>query len=302
MNPSLGRYGMKTIKTSQPYLTKGFILMLMALLFSGCSSWELKNRCEKTNWFDYGQDVAFNGKYLEEDSFVKDCKGVDRVSAKQVDLGFKLGRDKMCQYSEIYERGRTGVPVFFKFCDGLDPSKMKANYEKGLELFCTAENGQPYGRSGKVYQRVCPFSLEKKFLPTYYVGRREYLKQNILDLTAKISSERVSESNLLSSEINLSREIDRLPHPQVCKSIQVYDEATKKNEYRTICSEVDYIRWQRDRLYTDINQVRSSLYTVRNNIQKYNAELNESQSELTKIPLTDVKEATNTTSTKKTGG
>lgn len=277
-------------------------IIVIGLFLTGCSSWELKNRCEKTNWFEYGQGVAFNGQYLEEDAFVKDCKGVDRVSARQVDLGFKLGREKMCNYDELFNRGRTGVPVFFKFCDGLDPAKMNSHYSKGLKLFCTSENGQPYGRSGKVYQNVCPAPLEKNFLPPYYLGRKEYLKQYIVDLNAKIVAQAERESSLIQSESTLSREISYLPSPQVCKIISVYNEAIKKDESKTVCSEADYIRRQRDRLYSDISNVRSSLYEVRRDLNQYTQDLNTARSELTKIPIVDELKTMTTQGVKATGG
>ena len=95
-----------------------FVLLLAPFFLSGCANWALKDRCEKTNWFEYSQGVAFDGRYLDEDGFVKDCKKVDRISAVQIDQGFKLGREKMCQYDEIFGRAKEGVPVFFKFCDG----------------------------------------------------------------------------------------------------------------------------------------------------------------------------------------
>src|SRR3989338_3097507 len=119
-----------------------FVLLaasILVLFTMGCANWALQDKCEKTNWFEYSQGVAYQGKYLEEDGFIKACKGIDSTSAVQLDLGFKQGREKMCQYDEIHSRAKEGVPVFFKFCDGLEMNRMKYLYQQGLVSYCTAE-------------------------------------------------------------------------------------------------------------------------------------------------------------------
>jgi hypothetical protein len=254
------------------------------LLLSACSSWDLKERCEKTNWFQYSEKLAYQGRYLEEDRFVKECKDVDRLSAQQIDLGFKLGREKMCTFDEIEKRGENGIPVFFKFCDGLDPRSMKARFERGLLVFCTLETGYTYGRSGKIYQKVCSPQQEKDFLPAYFSGRREYLTLLLSDLDVKIAASRESEQGLLSSEGRLSREVSSLPNAQECRTIKVYDEVTKKENDKTVCEEAHYVRSQRNQLYSELSRLRASLSTLRDYIGDLLGRKNQALIDLSETP------------------
>lgn len=235
-------------------------------VLSGCSTWVLEERCEKTNWFEYSQSLAFQGKYLEEDGFIKDCKGVERVSAQQLDVGFKLGREKMCQYDEIFQRGRKGIPVFFKFCDGLEMNTMLSQFSKGLKEFCTADNGYTYGKSGSVYQKVCDKDQEVQFLPRYKLGRKEYLISYVALLEAESLKMGDLLSSLSASERRLSNEYVNLPSPQECTSKSVYDEATKSTSTQTVCEESWYIKRQRNSLSSSLSEVRNQLDDVRRKI------------------------------------
>lgn len=46
----------------------------------------------------------------------------------------------------------------------------------GLVDFCTPQTGLEFGRAGTPYMSVCPEHLEKKFLPSYELGRRQLLE------------------------------------------------------------------------------------------------------------------------------
>lgn len=258
---------------------------LLLLLLPGCSSWILKERCENTNWFDYSQKIAFQGKYLEEDGFVKDCKGVDRISAQQIDVGFKLGREKMCQYDEIYQRGREGIPVFFKFCDGLDMNRMKSKFDQGLKEFCTAKNGLVYGKSGKVYQKVCDAKSEESFLPTYRQGRKEYLTALINTLKTQTAELSRTLSTLSISEERISREYSLIPHIQDCSLKTVYNEITRQSELVNICEEASYIRYMRDRFEKQLSDTRGQMSLLQRQISKNIDETIVAQKELDALVL-----------------
>lgn len=257
----------------------------MSIYISGCASWALKERCEKTNWFEYSQGVAFQGKYLEEDAFVKDCKDVDRTNAVQLDQGFKLGREKMCSYDEIYLRATQGQPVFFKFCDGLEMNLMKKKFTDGLVIFCTAERGYSYGKSGQVYQRVCAAQQEVQFLPKYFQGRKEYLSQMILDTKENLKSLSNQLARIEYSHSEASRAYYSIPNLLDCSTISVYNEITKKDETKRVCSEPNYIRNQRDRLYDKLSEISDQLRDTRNSIKQKSADLENYQKELNIIPI-----------------
>lgn len=253
-------------------------------LLSGCSSWELKERCEKTNWFEYSRDLANSGRYLEEDPFLKDCKGVDRTSAEQLDRGFKSGRERYCTYENFFRNGESGEPVNFKMCDNLILYQMQERYAGGLNQFCTAEVGYTYGASGKVYKNVCIKKQEDKFIPEYFHGRYEYLKKSIAQLTADISSLERLQSQVKSQMDQLSHEINNLPSPQVCQTLSVYNPSTQKSENQRVCEEAPYIRSRRSQLYSEIDPLRSQYAEHGFILNREVNSLSYSRTELTKIP------------------
>lgn len=267
--------------------TLRLFIFLFFLLLSGCANWALKERCEKTNWFEYSQSVAFEGRYLEEDGFIKDCKSVDRISAQQTDLGFKLGREKMCQYDEIFKRGREGTPVFFKFCDGLEPSRMRSRFDQGLREYCTPQVGYTYGKSGKIYQKVCTAQEEKTFLPPYFKGRKEYILDLISSLETEFNKLRELEDSASRSESRASREYSSLPSPQECSTVSVYDEGRKENVNRTVCREASYIQNQRSRLSSELSEIRNHLAKTRAEMLSNQKRREQAQIDLNSLPQVD---------------
>ncbi len=263
----------------------GKLFYIALILLTSCASWDLKDRCEKTNWFEYSKNIAFTGKYLEEDSFVKECRGVDRIQNDQLDRGFKLGREKMCNYGEIYQRGKDGEPVFFQFCDGLEAIKMKKSYNDGLIVFCTSEVGYTYGKSGKIYQKVCSPDKENIFIPSYNKGRREFLTSENQRLTQKISELTVEKSKLETREYQVSREYSNLPNNlKTCTTKTVYNSQTKLNESHQNCEEPSYIVSQRNELSSSLNNIRSNIRNFESDIKKSRQDFDNNQLELSKLP------------------
>lgn len=261
------------------------ILGCIALLFSlGCSSWSLKAKCSATNWFEYSQKLAFEGKYLEEDPLVKDCKGLDRTSATQLDLGFKLGREKMCTYDEIHSRAVNGQPVFFKFCDGLEMNLMKRRHQDGLVIFCTSERGYPYGRSGQVYLKVCNPKQETQFLPSYFKGRKEFLSQTLADSKEQEIAQSATVQSLASAEEHASRAYNSIPHVLECRTINVFNQSLKKDESKNICSEPHYIQSQRDSLGSVLSSASAATRKARGILDETRTKIQWAQQELAIIP------------------
>lgn len=249
--------------------------LLICLYFASCSNWALKEKCEQTNWFDYSQNLAFQGKYLEEDGYVKDCKKVDRTNATQLDQGFKLGRDKMCGYEEIYKRAVDGQPVFFNFCDGLDQNLMKKKHVEGLEIFCTKDRGYSYGKSGREYLKVCKANQEVSFLPSYYKGRKEYLTQFIIDKKEQEKRQLLSvqsDYNVVNSTANAYASIPS--HLLHCSVMSVYNSNEKRDESKNVCSEPAYISSQR-------NEISGMLSRAQANLKESNLFLKETQNKIT---------------------
>jgi hypothetical protein len=281
--PLLYIYGIKTGETMIKAL--GILgLLVLSFLISGCANWALKERCEKTNWFEYARDVANGGNYLEEDAFIKECKGLDRINSQQIDIGFKLGREKMCSYDEIYTRGKSGTPVFFKFCDGLQPQLMKSKHEEGLRIFCRRENGYPVGKSGSIYQNLCKPQEDKTFVPEYLRGRKDYLTGMIASLESRAAQLRADQDTLLIRESQNSTNLNKIPDLLDCQNKSVYDESSKKEVSKLVCQEPYYIKTQRGQLIDQLNEIRQSLRQTQINLNATELQLSHTQQDLTKLP------------------
>lgn len=253
--------------------------IILLFLFSSCANYQLKNTCEQTNWFQYAQSVANSGRYLEEDSFAKECKSVERIQYSQADLGFKLGREKMCTYDEMYNRGKEGKQVYFNFCDGLSLNQMKSKYQSGLKVFCTEPSGLGYGKSGESYQKVCPAEAEPTFLKGYKPGRMQYLalviknkKSQLLDLEREYNMS-------ISQQNDLNRQYNLIPQTQDCHHVSVYNEATKQNVVQRVCTENEVNQRQRQDLIERLNANRNSSNEILNKQKQLKSEIEKAEHE-----------------------
>ncbi len=260
-----------------------FLFLLLA--FSACSSWNLKEKCDQTNWFEYSRDVAMSGRYLEEDRLIKDCKGVDHISSQQMDIGFKSGRERYCTFESFLRNGESGEPVNFKMCDGLTLYQMQERYAQGLKSFCTAETGYVYGASGKFYKNVCLKKDEEKFLPKYFSGRSEFLKKALLQMQVELQSLTSMQSTLQSQISQISHEVTSLPAAQDCQTINVYNEATKSNVPQVVCKEAYYIQNRRNNLYSQLDPLRNQSSEAGARILRLEGQIEEARREQTKIPV-----------------
>ena len=50
------------------------LLLFICIALSSCSSYFKRQTCESTNWFEYGQNVALEGRRLTGDQFVLECQ------------------------------------------------------------------------------------------------------------------------------------------------------------------------------------------------------------------------------------
>ncbi|OFZ11390.1 MAG: hypothetical protein A2Z20_07645 [Bdellovibrionales bacterium RBG_16_40_8] len=152
----------------------------MILSLVGCASYFKRKECEKTNWFQHGQNVAMNGQNLENDTFLNECHKVEaEISESQLDLGYKKGRSNYCEPETAHRTGKNGDPFVASMCDGHNLRLLRKAHHEGILAYCQPENGEPAGASGKSYKKVCPRNLETRFLQEFNKGRKKYLSAEI---------------------------------------------------------------------------------------------------------------------------
>ncbi len=164
------------------------LMVLILISMSSCSNYFTRKKCEKKNWFDYGQSVALKGQRLGSDKFYLDCKKAEaEFDEMSADQGFKKGMNIYCAKDAPYNYGKQGKLYNFDFCDFTYISKMKAAHVKGLRVYCRSSNGFPEGIKGKPYNELCPEDLEAKFLIGFNKGRIKFLRSEIVKHSQEIS-------------------------------------------------------------------------------------------------------------------
>ncbi len=141
----------------------------------------MRKKCEKKNWFEYGQSVALKGLRLGSDQFYNQCKKAEaEFDEMSADQGFKKGMNTYCSKEAPYDYGKRGKPYNFEFCDHTYIAKMKSEHKKGLRVYCRPSNGFPEGIKGDPYNKLCPMDMEAKFLKGFNKGRIKYLRSEIV--------------------------------------------------------------------------------------------------------------------------
>jgi hypothetical protein len=166
---------------------KKIFLIGMGLIVGGCSS--LKKKCNDTNWFAHGESVAMQGKRLDQDDFVAQCRKVEAdVRDGDLDLGFKKGMQDYCEPDTVFRTGKKGEHFNKDMCGSGQLRLLVAKHQEGVKEYCDPSNGYAAGTAGKPYNLICPKSLEKAFLPEFKKGRKAYLTELVNQRTSEIAA------------------------------------------------------------------------------------------------------------------
>lgn len=165
---------------------KIILLFLAALVTSfclvACSSYFKRKTCESTNWFEYGQSVALEGRRLTGDQFISECNNADAdVAESALDRGFKSGLEKYCQPETVFQTGKSGNFFSTEMCTGQGLNVLTARHRAGVQEYCQKSNAFSSGAKGKAYNKICPAELEGAFLPEFNRGRRRFIESNIAE-------------------------------------------------------------------------------------------------------------------------
>ena len=132
------------------YTFKGFSLVLLALIMSGCATMS-SEECAMSDWSAVGFEDGAQGYTTERFS----------------------SRRKAC--------AKHGIAADFQaYQEGRD---------EGLVQFCQPSRGYNLGVSGGQYNGVCDVALEEEFLDGYRIGHQLYtLRSNVSNANSRIAS------------------------------------------------------------------------------------------------------------------
>jgi len=170
--------------------------VLAAALLGGCATMS-ENECRTADWRDVGY---------------RDGKA-----------GYP--RSRMAEHADACKK--VGVTV--------DPQAYDTGRVRGLNQYCTPENGLDQGLHGGSYRNVCPPNFEPGFLRNYRAGREVYDQRNLVD-------------SLDSDRSRLETKLDKA------------DSDDERKRIRNQLHELDYrLRTERDILYIKENAARGGV-------------------------------------------
>lgn len=252
------------------------VLCVNSLFLSGCATYFLRKECEKKNWYQYGYDLAMQGKRPSQDEYLLQCRKAEaEISESQLDVGFKAGMSNYCKPDVAWQTGKNGDDLNTDLCDQGMAKILRGKHAEGLKQFCQPDNGYNFGTSGKVYRKNCPQDLEKAFVKEYSRGRKKYLQAMVVEAQGKIADYDHKIQDRDRDIRNTTLQIATLPPPQQVVQRTVINgqihESTQTQDPNE--SRRRQLRYDLDRANTDINQLRSQQNEAKNRMYEYQREL-----------------------------
>lgn len=166
-----------------------FLLPIFAVL-AGCVPHLSQQQCLSINWHNEGYNDGVAGKMPRDLSqAVQDCAQY-HISIDQsiYQAGWQAGARKYCtpSYSIGFTDGSAGKSlndinsrstVCAAASTRLRLNEYKPGWQKGIQSFCTYENGNLLGQQGKPLPDVCPASLQADFSAGWNKGKGDFCSQ-----------------------------------------------------------------------------------------------------------------------------
>ncbi len=186
-------------------MIKYFFLIISVLYLTSCASYFKRKDCESTNWFQYGESVALEGRRLTGDQFINECEQADAdIDETAADQGFKSGMAKYCLPDVVFQTGKNGHFFNTEMCVGENIKSLQLRHRDGVTEYCQRGNAYGAGAKGKPYNKICPAALEAQFLPEFNRGRKRYLSTLVAENQRQISKLN-SEVNKLEGELRYKK-------------------------------------------------------------------------------------------------
>jgi hypothetical protein len=254
------------------------VLSLTSLLMlTSCASYFIRKDCEKTNWFQYGQSVAMEGRRLTGDSRVKQCEeaGTD-INGAELSRGFKAGMASYCMPDTVFQTGKKGEFFNVEMCDGEQPRFLQKRHVEGVKEYCAKTNGYAAGSSGKKYNNICPKDLETAFMPEFNRGRKAYLKATIENNESRITEIDTNVHGIDRERMMLMTQLSAMGDGKVITREMKYDPITRSSREEVKVTEDPETQRRRDNLRYDLDRKQREIESKRaeqEELRKKNREL-----------------------------
>ena len=239
----------KTILTKEEQNMKNQTLLVLSLpfLLASCSSYFKRKDCETKNWFEYGYQVAMQGKRLNSDQYLSECRKAEaEIQEQQLDLGFKSGMSNYCKPDIVFASGKKGQFFNSEFCDPGQIKDLTLKHKDGVLLFCEPNSGYTFGSSGGVYNQICPKEKEEPFVKEYRKGRKKYLNASINENQKRIQQIDYELNSANLRKIGIENEIRLVETIQIVKpgnanpgSDQIDPTESKKRDLKSKLNQYD---------------------------------------------------------------
>ncbi|MEZ4872127.1 MAG: DUF2799 domain-containing protein [Bdellovibrionales bacterium] len=258
-------------------------LILIGICFNlvSCASYFVKQDCNKTNWFEYGNKVALQGKRTDSDAYLKKCEKVGAdINYADLDVGFKKGMAQYCTKQGAVDTGRKGDFLNLDFCETAKHSMLKSAHAEGVRDFCSSDNAYKVGVEGWEYNNICPKDQEANFLVHYKTGRKEFFKLEI-----ERRQQRIAELNQNIRGYEREREqkyyqLRSLPKNRVIRRVK---SPTSAGGSEIQVSESDEIAEQRNAIQSAIRRLDNQIQSAKSEQQQLSREIADSKRSLKAI-------------------
>lgn len=258
-------------------------LLLSLVFLTSCASYFKRKNCESTDWYQHGYKFAMQGKRLDADSFIKECRAVEaKVDFAAADTGFKAGMTDYCKEDSAYNKGYEGESYNYNFCSSNKKARIQGSFERGRDKLCSS-GGYQFGASGKTYAGQCSTRGEEKFLKNFNRGRYKFLNNEIRMAKNEIYQTDRKIRNLQYEILNLQSQRNAMGGGQVIVRERKYDEFNRNYREEVKVEENPHVANEKMRLENIIRRKRSEVTSLKNKQTDLENKIREYQREITKI-------------------
>jgi hypothetical protein len=243
--------------------------ILLVMLIAGCTSYQIKSECERTDWYKYGQSAALAGRRLSGDHKIKQCEDVDaKVDDVALDHGFKEGMSAYCEPEMVLQNGKRGDFFNDDMCE--HTVRLQREHQAGVRMYCSKANGFAAGAIGKTYNGICPKDLEAAFVSQFNRGRKNFLSATIASNESALSDLEVAVGRLQGERFMNESQLNSLSPEVVPQTVVVVDPMSGQQTVQTTATD-SAINARRFGLESQLSSIDLEIFEKRRQAEKLRA-------------------------------